>query len=192
MRQGKAIAAIVAAGLLAGLGGCQSAASGEGNVLRNLLLYGGTTVPPAAPDQAEEAYCPAVDILDGGAALRAVSGESVRHQISIGQVARECAVRPDGSVLVKVGVEGRVLLGAGGGSGGRFEAPVRFVIKRGEATVASRVRRVAVAIPSGETQAAFTVVEDGLVVPPQYARDYEILVGLGGAQAERSARRARR
>lgn len=222
MRAG--LAARAAAGLIAGaglvvLGGCQSAsgptapgatvsaptssgatASGEGgSSLRNLLVYGSTTVPPAAPNLLDEAYCPPVDVLDGGAALRALGGSgqgsaegSVRHQISLGKFARECTSRPDGSVLVKVGVEGRILLGAGGGSGGRFDVPLRVVVKRGETTVASRSRRIAATIPAGDTQGTFTAVEEGLVVPPAYAKDYEILVGLGGGGSEPAKRGRRR
>ncbi len=182
----------------AGLSACSSTSSSEGggNALSNLLLYGGTTVPPAMANAEDAAYCPAVDVLDGGAALRAYGGrtgdpDSLRNQLSLSNFARECAAQPDGSILVKVGVEGRALLGPGASGGGRFEAPLRFVIKRGDRILATRFRRVPVTVAAGDTQGSFAVVEEGIVVPPGAGR-YEIAVGLGGsAPAERPARRPR-
>jgi hypothetical protein len=170
-----------------------AAQEGFGSTLRNLFLYGGTTAPPAAEAVEEAAYCPAVGVIDGGAALQAYAGRTgdpyaLRNQLSLNNFARECTAQPDGSILVKVGVEGRALLGPGAGSGGRFEAPLRFVIKRGDRILATRFRRVPVTIPAGDTQGTFVVVEEGIVVPPG-AGEYEIEVGLGGsAPAERPAR----
>ena len=137
----------------------------------------------------EVAECPQVDIADGGAALRAgTSADSVRNQITIANVARECVGQPDGSVRLKVGVEGRVLLGPGG-SAGRYTAPVRIVVKRNDRVFASRSLAVPVTVPAGETQATFALVETNLAVPPGVG-EYEIEVGLGSAPA--ATRRARR
>ena len=178
MRQ--AFAAAVAA---ASLGfGLPAAAQESGSFLGKLFNFGGSTAPSALPPQIDEVECPPVGVIDGGSAIRVGSGNAVRSQISIARLARECVGRPDGSIMVKVGVEGRVLLGAGGGAGGRYDAPVRFVVKRGDKVFATKVKRVAGAIPAGDTQASFTVVEDGLVVPPGVG-EYEIDVGLGGAGA---------
>ena len=178
--------ALLAIGLAAG--SCE-AQEGVGSILGNLLRFGGTTVPPAAPPQAEDVDCPPVGVIDGSAAIRSVAGEAVRSQISIARLARECVGRPDGSVVVKVGVEGRVLLGVGGGTG-RYDTAVRFVVKRGDRVFATKVKRVAGAIPAGDTQATFTVVEDNLVVPPGVG-EYEIDVGLGsGGAGATKARRA--
>lgn len=173
------------------LAGPATAQEEEGNVFTNLFRYGGTTVPPAAAQQIDAAYCPMVDIIDGGASIQARAGESLRSQVTVGAIARECAPLADGSVTVKVGVEVRALLGPSGAAG-RFEAPVRILIKRNEQVVTSRARRIAVTIPSGSSQASATVVEDGIVVPVRFARDYEIEVGLGGGTPPRAApRRAR-
>ena len=180
----RALAGAALIGLAAGLGppglGPPAHAQEGGSLLGNLFRFGGTTVPPAAPPQVDEVECPQVGVIDGGAAMRSGSGDAVRSQISIARLARECVGRPDGSILVKVGVEGRVLLGTAGGSGGRYDTSVRFVVKRGDRVFATKVKRVAAAIPAGDTQATFTVVEDGLVVPPGVG-EYEIDVGLGSA-----------
>jgi hypothetical protein len=133
-------------------------------------------VVPVAP---EDAYCPRVAVLEGGGAIQTSGG---RSQVSLGQIARECLGQSDGSTLVKVGVQGRAILGPGGGAG-RYDVPVRVVVKQGDRIIASRVQRAAVQIPPGDTQASFVIVEDRIVVPPSAAQDFEIEVGLGGAPA---------
>lgn len=159
-----------------------ASAQGFGDTLRNLWPFGGNAAPgqtvPPAPD---DVVCPRVGVIEGGSALRQGSGATIRHQISISDLARECTERTDGSTVVKVGVELRALLGTGGGGSARSEVPVRFVVKRGDQVFASRVRRVTVSIPSGDTQGTATVVEDGLVVPPGVT-DWEVQVGLGAAE----------
>ena len=113
---------------------------------------------------------------------RSGDANALRSQVSIGNVARECQGQPDGSTLVKVGVEGRALLGAGGGAG-RFNVPVQIVVKGGSGVIATRSRQTSVAIPSGDTQASFAGIEGGIVVPAAYANTFEMDVGLGGRTA---------
>ena len=161
-----------------------------GNFLRQ-LFYGGSVPPSREPEY--EVTCPRVTISPGGASINSYAGgraggpETLRSQISIVDVARECTVRPDGAITVKVGVQGRGLAGPGGAMS-RMEAPVRFVIKRDEKIVASASRRAAIDLSSG--QGNFVVVEDKLVVPAG-TKEFEIEVGLGGSGAE-PARRQRR
>lgn len=190
---------MAAAGLLLGiaLAGCNSSSSeGAGSTLRNLVMFGGPTVPPPAPGSELDIYCPPVGVIDGGAALQSYGGRTgdpsaLRNQISLSNFARECVGRPDGATLVKVGIEGRALLGPAASAGGRFEAPVRVVIKTGDRVIATRARRVPVTIPAGDTQGSFVVVEENLVVPPG-SGEFEIEVGLGGAgPAQRPAGRGR-
>lgn len=170
-----------------GLAGCNTAGGGSGGVLGGLF---GSPMPaapaPAAVSSSVDIMdCPTVDVLEGGAALTLYTGgrtgdpAAVRTQISIGQVARECIEQPDGSLLVKVGVEGRALAGPAGGTG-RLDAPVQVVVRRNDTVYARRARRVPVAIPPGDTQGSFTVVEDGIVVPAGVGTDFQIEVGLGG------------
>jgi hypothetical protein len=178
------------------LGACSSTGSGEGagTTLQNFLLYGGATVPPAqVVPPLEVLDCPPVTVTEGGAAIRAVAGggesAAVRSQLSIANVARECIGREDGAVIVKVGVQVRALLGPGG-SGGRFDTPVNFVLKRGDQVIASRSRRVNLAIPAGQAEQSGIVVEDGMVVPPGTG-EFDIEVGLGSA-GRSAAPRSRR
>src|SRR4051794_26747317 len=194
---------LIVTGALSALPALSQTSGGEdsGSWFKNLLRYGGLTVPPAAPRPSDEVYCPSVGGVEGGAGMQAYSGgrtgdaNALRHQLSIAQVARECTGQEDGSILVKVGIEGRALIGPAG-SAGRFDSPVTFVIKRGDRVLASKTQRVAVAVPPGETQASFIAVENGLVVPPGTG-EYEIEVGLvhgagTGAPAERRSKKGRR
>ncbi|MCJ2014449.1 cytochrome P460 family protein [Methylobacterium sp. J-076] len=162
----------------------------EGNVFSNLFKYGGTTVPPSQAVEVEPAYCPTVDVSEGGAALRIMAGGNVRTQIGLGRMARECIRQPDGSVLVKVGVEARVLLGPAGAPG-RFDVPVTFAIKHAEKVVTSRVGRTSAEIDRGEAQTLVQIVVDDLIVPSAMASDYDIEVSLGSIKAP-SAKAKRR
>jgi hypothetical protein len=197
-------------GTLVALGLTTAAAcstSGEGGPSITDMLIAGTANPPPtthnAPRQpaviitGSDVYCPNVGVIEGGTAIQAYAGGRVgdaaalRSQFTLGQLARECFGQPDGSTLVKVGVEGRAVLGAGGAAG-RYEVPVRVVVKRDSTIIANRVRRMAVTIPAGETQGSSLVVEEGIIVPPADVESFEIEVGLGSAGAADGSGRRRR
>ena len=142
-------------------------------------------------EEDEDIECPSVQILDGTAALRAESGAGVRHQFSVVQTAREC--RAEGNnIVIKMGVEGRALLGPSG-SPGTFTVPVRFVAKRGETVVASKLQRQNVTIPAGETQQSFITIEEGMTIPKAGAAELELFVGLdaSGGATEKPVRKKR-
>src|SRR3954468_11655493 len=96
-------AAIAAAGLMV-LTGC-GGSSGGGMSLGDMLLTGGASAPPTQQAAASDTYCPMITVAEGGAAMQAYSGgrvgdaEALRSQVALGQLARECALQPDGSVL---------------------------------------------------------------------------------------------
>jgi hypothetical protein len=169
--------------------------SGGGNVLSNLFFYGGTTVPAPALDKVvDELDCPPIIISDGGAALRlgGSDSQSVRQQITINNIARECAPQGQGGkgVIVKAGAQGFVLLGPSGSSG-TYSTAVKFVAKRGDKVIASQVQRVSVTIPAGQSQASFVAIAQGLVIPAPLD-DVKIEAGLeagGGASPARKKRR---
>jgi len=169
---------------LSALAGC--GAPGEGGFgMGDMLLTAGTTLPPAQTAEIRDVYCPPVSIVDGGSAIQVRGGGdagSVRSQVALGEVARECVGQPDGSTLVKVGVEARALLGVGGAAG-RYDVPMQIVVKDGSTVFANRSRRVAAAIPAGQAQTTVSVIEEGIVVPAASANSFEIEVGLGGRAA---------
>jgi hypothetical protein len=156
----------------------------DGNVFTNIFKYGGTTVPPSQAAPLDEPYCPTVEVPEGGAALRNPPGATgtaaaLRSQTTLGRLARECARLQDGSIRVKVGIEGHVLLGPAGAPG-RFEAPLTITLKSSGKVIATRGRRVPVTVPPGAAQGLFSVIEDDLLVPAASAGDYDIEVRLGG------------
>lgn len=186
--------------LCLGLAGCGSSGSSSGQpstlqTLGNVVMFQSTTPPP--PDQLpkddeEQLVCPEVIIADGGAAIRAQSGQdsgSLRHQISILNVARECTPTGNGGYRLKVGVEGRVLLGPAGGPG-TYGATLTTSVTRGTTQIARRAARVGGTIASGQGGTDFSHVEDGIVVPAGRG-DVEIIVGLGGGSATPARSRRR-
>lgn len=193
-------AIFLVAGLAALTGGCMStgtsssqsaAPGGSDNSFLNVFKYGGLTKPEPMKEEDEEIECPSVQILEGTAALRAESGGGVRHQFSVVQTARECRAE-GGNIVIKMGVEGRALLGPSG-SPGSFTVPVRFVAKRGDKIIASKLQRQSVTIPSGETQASFVAIEEGMTIPKAGAGELELFVGLdaSGGAAEKPVRKKR-
>ncbi|MCJ2034584.1 hypothetical protein [Methylobacterium sp. J-068] len=191
MRLGAA-ALLAIIGVAGGIGASPARAEEEGNFLTNMFKYGGTSVPPSQPADRDLPYCPTVEVPEGGAAIR-VGGEGagLRHQVTLGRVARECTRLQDGTLSVKVGVEGQVLLGPAGAPG-RFDAPVTITIKSGGKAIVSRVRRVAVPVPAGQAQGLFSLVEDNLVVPAALSQNYDIEVRLGAAPQRVATPKARK
>jgi hypothetical protein len=174
--------------LLPGGGGV----GGGGSGLANLVRFGSADLPPALEPVEDEIECPPVSIVPGGAALRVGGGtsESVRSQVTITEVARECARGPGGSVIMKVGAEGRVLVGPAGGAGS-LAAPMRIEVRRNDQVLSSRVVRVGAAVPSGQGQASWVHVEQGISVPASAftSGDVDVFLALGGAAAPARRRR---
>jgi hypothetical protein len=184
--------------LCLGLAGCGSSSSSSGgSTALNMLMFQSAKAPepdqlPKGDDQ-NELICPEVIVADGGAAIRAQAGQDssgLRYQISITNVARECTPTGNGGFRLKIGVEGRVLLGPAG-SPGSYGATLSTTVTRGTATVARRGSRVGGTIPSGQSGVDFSHVEDGIVVPAGKG-DVEIIVGLGQGGAATPARARRR
>lgn len=189
-------AANQAAGLLlAMVTGIGPASAEPGGFFKNLFSGGGSGGGGEAPaiglPQAQDpndVYCPTISVIDGGAVLQSFAGAAgdnsrLRHQIVFSRMSRECALRPDGTLAVKVGVEVRAMLGPAGAPG-RFDAPLMIAITNNDKTITARTHRLAVTIPSGSAQGTASVIEDGLIVPADMAQAYDIAIGLG-AQAGR-------
>jgi hypothetical protein len=173
---------------------------GAGATVRNQLLYGGSTVPesqrPGFNIIDRERGCPALDVLENAAGYRGTGSgaqaSQVTYQASLTGSARECTFQGN-QLSMRVGVEGRVLLGQSGRPG-TFSIPVRIVVKRRSEIVTQRVTRLSVTVPANETQAEFAYVEENLLVPLSSvdpADEFDIYVGLDptGQQAQRQTRR---
>jgi len=204
VKTGLRILALVAAVSVAG---CSTLTGGDSDnepagakaqFWRNTFVFGASEPPPVVKpdDETRRMSCPSISILDGTAAYRVGgsdgSNESVSYQASVVQYARECRVEGN-TLYMRVGVEGRLLLGPQG-KPGTFAIPVRIAVKDGDHAAYSTATRVSVTVPAGEDQVSFTHVQDGIALPID-ARDpgerYQVLVGFdpsAGAPAHRSKR----
>lgn len=141
----------------------------------------------AAAGEPADIECPVVEIRSGTSTLSitGTAGEgatALRYQASLGRTARECTTNA-GTLNMRVGVQGRVILGPGGGPG-QIDLPLRYaVVKEGPEpkTIISKLNRVAVTIPPEQGNVPFTHVEEALSIPlpPQNELDaYVIYIGF--------------
>jgi len=145
--------------------------------------------------------CPTVTIRSGASAWQLSAGSgptNVRYQGALGQLARECAVLGE-TMTMRVGVEGRVLIGPKGGPG-NLTVPVRVaLVAEGPQPrpIWSKFYAVPVNVPEGASQAIFSLVEDDLTFPiPADKRldNYMVYVGFdpqGAAAAARPGAKAK-
>ena len=169
--------------------------------LGNLVSFN-TIFPNEAPlpQTGTPIECPTVDVLDGTASYRAYSGagqsnDSVRYGFSLGDVARECS-RSGDQIVLKVGAEGRLLIGPAG-SAGNYSVPIRVAVRNEntQKVVFSRVARVSATVAPTEAGAGFTYVTEPFTVPlvAHPNEDYTILVGFdpsgAGIGAEKPVRK---
>ena len=146
--------------------------------------------------------CPSVGIRAGASTLSVnanVSEESamnLRYQVGIGQTARECKL--NGTMLtMRVGVQGRVILGPAGGPG-QIDLPLRLaVVHEGPApkTIFTKLNHVPVTIPPGDGNVQFTTIEEDLTFPMPRAGvidEYIVYVGFDPQGARQPPRRPER
>jgi hypothetical protein len=136
---------------------------------------------PAGPDPNLE--CPGVTVRSGAATLAVntpgvePSATNLRFQASVAQTARECAVS-GGNMTMKIGIQGRVILGPAG-TPGQVEVPMRLALVREgiePRTIWTKLYRVPVMIPAGQTNVPFVQVEEGMTFPVPSAQDLEAYV----------------
>jgi predicted small secreted protein len=204
----------IAALLLSGtvLSGCSSASSVGSDSSFGSRFAGffsgatpGVTQAASPTPSAPDIECPGVDIRTGASTLniaaktgQATAGD-LRYQLSFGQTARECSVQ--GSDLsIKVGVQGRIILGPMGGPG-LVEVPLRYaVVREGREpkTVATRFKRIPVTIAADQTHVQFIDVEEGLTFPMPESTElhaYVVYVGfdeIGDKNEKKPAKSARK
>jgi hypothetical protein len=145
--------------------------------------------PPATEANAPpELECPAVEVRQGAStlAINAAGGDAgpmtTRYQVTIGQTAREC-VPLGGAMTMRVGVQGRVLLGPAGGPG-QVDRPLRIaVVQEGPEPkpIISKLARLSVSVAPGQTAVPFMHVEQDLTFPmprPSVLENYVVYVGF--------------
>jgi hypothetical protein len=166
-------------------------------------IYEGSADVPygTGPTRTSDVDCPQITVRTGAATWQIPPGTgptNIRYQASLGQLARECAVLGE-TMTVRVGVEGRVLVGPKGGPGAA-SIPIRIaVIHEGPQprTLWTKFYSVPVNIGQGTTQAAFAQVEDDvtfqLPANKNELAQYVVYVGFdpqGAAPAARPKQKA--
>ena len=150
--------------------------------------------PPESPSG-----CPTINILPGTESQRVsapgtTGNQGLRYQYSLMNVGRECSLASN-RVTLKVGVEGRVLLGPAGTSG-HYDVPIRVAIfsEAQQKPVESKLFKVPVSIGAGQAGAPFNFVSDALTfaVLQGKSTDYSIKVGFdagkGGGPGDAAAK----
>ena len=130
-----------------------------------------------------EIDCPAVDVRAGASTLSVTAPGSdagpmsTRYQASIGETARECSAA-GGLMTMRVGVQGRILLGPAGGPG-QLDVPLRLAVVREGAepkTIWTKLYRFNVPIPPGQTSVPFTQVAQDVSFPMPSSTELEAYI----------------
>lgn len=181
---------------LAGCSSAQNVGSQEASpTLMNRLssYFGGSkeaapaasTAKPVAPT----VDCPGVEIRAGAGTFNVATAKQgqatagdLKYQVSFNQLARECIVG-EGNLTIKVGVQGRVIIGPQGGPGS-VEVPLRYaVVKEGPEpkTITTKFKKVPVTVGPGDVNVAWLDVDDSMTLPMPPSTElaaYVIYVGF--------------
>jgi hypothetical protein len=195
---GSLIGALALGALAAGCSSnlTESSPSGSGSSFKdrmNALFFGASARPEASgqagPMPSADLDCPGIDIRTGAATYSVgppgvadVNPTTLRYQADIAKTARECSVAA-GSMTIKVGVQGRIILGPTGGPG-QIDVPMRLaVVQEGvePRTIWTKFYRVPVTVPPGQTSVPFVQIEENMTFPmpkPAELDAYVIYVGF--------------
>jgi hypothetical protein len=195
----RAACAASSVAMLLGLAGCSSLGSSDsswGGGVLNMFSGGSdsskTPTAVAAGPQYNPDDCPVVDVRVGASTLSVPSpnvspptANDVRYQLSFNKLARQC-IAAGGSLTIKLGVQGRIVLGPAGGPG-PVSIPLRYaVVQEGiePKTIATKFKRLSIDVPSGQGNTAFDDVDDSMNFPIPPAADlqsYVVYVGFDEA-----------
>jgi hypothetical protein len=159
---------------------------------------GPQTVTGAQPDF----NCPPIEIRRGASTLsigpngEQTSAMTLKYQVSFAREARECAV-VEGNMVMRVGIEGRAVVGPLGGPG-QIDVPLRLAVVQeipgGMRAIATKLVLIPVSIQPGQGNVPFTHIEDGLTfpipAPPSQLDNYIVYVGFDPASVEARAKPA--
>ena len=157
---------------------------------------------PVVNTQQANVDCPLIDIRQGAATLTipppppdgSNDAMSLKYQGIFVRAARDCKVA-NGQLVMKIGVQGRIIVGPAGGPG-EVDVPLRLAIvdevASGSKTILTKLIRIPVAVTSDATGALFTHIEDNFAFPlPSSAEldNYLVYIGfdpIGAANEDRA------
>jgi hypothetical protein len=162
--------------------------------IKSLFAGESENLNSAAPQPAAAAdiNCPSVEYRQGAATMAVNNGGSdnaldLRYQLSFTQNARECVLRGN-NLTIKVGVQGRIVVGPAGGPG-PFSIPLRYALVREGAepkTLWTKLFMVPVAIPENQLNLPWLHIEEEMTVPRPPGDEidaYVIYIGFDPAGA---------
>lgn len=209
-RVASGVALLVTGGILAA---CSSGPSEPSTSLSSRFtgLFSGSgsatsqmAAAPGAPAFDDE-NCPGVEIRTGASTLMKAApvpnptSADLRYQLSFTNLARQCFAQA-GTLTMKVGVEGRIIVGPAGAPP-QVEIPLRYaVVQEGVSpkTITTKFKRITASVPPGGANGTFSDVESGLsfpMPPPADLEAYVVYVGfdeLGDRNERRPAARAKK
>jgi hypothetical protein len=109
----------------------------------------------------------------------------VRYQASFTQTARECVLR-DNNLTIKVGVQGRIVVGPAGASGS-ITIPLRYALVReglDSKTLWTKLFLVPVTIPQNQLNLPWLHIEEEMTVPRPSADELDAYVVYVGFDPE--------
>jgi len=152
--------------------------------------------PLALPNDFE---CPQVQIRSGAGTLTSSatptdeSATGLRYQVGLTTTARECRLVAPGVVGIKVGLQGRAILGPQG-QPGTIDVPIRFAVLYDGVPprpIVTKLERIQVNMPPDGSNVLFSHVVEGLEFPmpkPAELDQYVVYIGfdpVGAQQLER-------
>jgi hypothetical protein len=159
--------------------------------------------PQGVANAHADVECPFLDIRQGASTLTippppldgANEAMSLKYQGIFVRAARDCSV-VNGQMVMRVGVQGRVIVGPAGGPG-QLDVPLRIAVVNSPLTapktVVTKLIRIPVSIGASDGTVDFTHIEEGLSFPmPSSAVDpYIVYIGFDpvGAGAQDQAKK---
>jgi hypothetical protein len=196
--------------VLALFGGCSTntastgaPAAGTGiSSISDFFSGSSAKAPQAVTGGQPDVVCPPVDVRRGASTLTIGSnGEkssamTLKYQGSFAREARECSV-VDGNMVMRVGVEGRLVVGPAGGPG-QVNVPLRIAVVQetpgGSRPIATKFVIIPVAVTDNTANNLFTHIEDAVTFPlpspTSQLDDYIVYVGFDPVTAEAQAKSA--
>jgi len=158
--------------------------------------------PQTATGAQPDVNCPPVDVRRGASTLTICptgdkTAMTLRYQVDFAREARECAVT-GGNMVMRVGVEGRVIVGPAGGPG-QVDVPLRMAVveetpSSGTHPVLTKFILIPVVIAPNQGSATFTHIEEGITfplpTPTAQLDDYLVYIGFDPVTAEAQAKPA--
>ena len=148
----------------------------------------------------QDIECPLINIRQGASTLTIGPGANpadsdstnngamgVRYQGTFVRAARECAL-VGGNVVMRVGVEGRIIIGPAGGPG-QVDVPLRIAVVDESPVrtkpIVTKFVRIPVTVASATDNPTFTHIEEGLSFPmPANLDNYLVYIGFDPLSAQ--------